>query len=152
MYKKPSQEPNSIEQEIIMLSYGIVRSVSRTMQHNDLLDHELSMLQMRTLMIISDTTITMTDLAKELNIKLPTMTTLIDRLYLMCLIERVDDPTDRRKVLIKLTAKGRRNLAKSTKNKLETTQHVLSAISDKDKQTLFEILSKMQDKLDKERK
>ncbi len=141
------------EQEIILLSYKVIRAVGKNIKFNETIDHELSMLQLRALMLIADKeNVTMSQLAKELNVKLPTATVLIDRLLVNRLVERVDDENDRRKVLITLTTKGKKDLEKSTKAKVERMTYVLNVISEQDKSNLLEILKKLYQKLEKEGK
>lgn len=72
---------------------------------------ELTPLQMQTLGVIKSlTTPTMSQIAEELNITLPTTTKLMDRLIEAEMITRIDDRADRRITRIKLTTKGARIL------------------------------------------
>jgi DNA-binding MarR family transcriptional regulator len=50
---------------------------------------------------------TMTELASELDVRLSTMTGIVDQLEAQRLVERVGDPHDRRKLRVSLSAEGR---------------------------------------------
>ena len=88
--------------EILMLSYKVIRAVAKNTP-TSFIDNDLSMLQLRALSMLAEGKLAMTDISKELNVKLPTATSLIDRLFIAGFVERVDDIKDRRKVLISLT-------------------------------------------------
>ena len=51
------------------------------------------------------------NLAERLNVRLPTLTSVVDKLVGQGLLERTRDPTDRRVVVLGCTPKGRRLLA-----------------------------------------
>jgi len=51
---------------------------------------------------------TVRDLAAELNVSRPVISRVADRLEELKFIRRIDDPEDRRSVLIELTAHGRK--------------------------------------------
>jgi DNA-binding MarR family transcriptional regulator len=67
----------------------------------------VTMAQMRVLMLLSVTGETrMSQLAPQLGISLSSLSSLVDRLVEADLARRRDDPTDRRNVLVSLTAQG----------------------------------------------
>src|SRR5688572_19066098 len=81
------------------------------------LDLELTMAQLKALMVVVQTGgISSRGIADRLSISAPAVTPLVDRLIDQKLVKREDDPSDRRVVLIRPTAR-----AQSTYEKLMET-------------------------------
>lgn len=76
-------------------------------ENNDRSDKLGNKNQMMAIMIIAKSgTITMTALSKFINMEKGSLTTLIDSLEAMGYVKRLDDPNDRRKKILSLTAEG----------------------------------------------
>lgn len=105
---------------------------------------ELSHLQIHTLFFIQmQNRCTLSKLAENFGVTLPTASKLIDRLFNQKLVERSEDPADRRNVLLAVTPAGDTKL-KETKNKryLEL-KRTLSILEESDLLHLQKILSKL---------
>jgi DNA-binding MarR family transcriptional regulator len=75
------------------------------------MDLDLTMPQFKLLLLIASRNgARVGDLAQRLGVTPPTVTTLLDRLEDQTLVRREDDPIDRRLVIARLTAHGRRLL------------------------------------------
>lgn len=78
--------------------------------------------QLMILLILHDTKngeLSISALAKEVGVTLPSVSGVIDRLYKEKIVERIRDKNDRRLVLVRLTEKGKEitaNLLKTLKN------------------------------------
>ena len=66
----------------------------------------LTMPQAKTLFLLADGPRRMTGIAKRLNVEMPSATTMIDRLVKKGLVERKQDPKDRRAVVCSITTAG----------------------------------------------
>ena len=70
-------------------------------------DIELTIPQLRTLVLLRSDDQRMTQIAEYLGTSLPSATSMIDRLFDKALVERMGDESDRRVVACRLTARGR---------------------------------------------
>jgi DNA-binding MarR family transcriptional regulator len=88
----------------------LIRQVNRFLRAGDLGDAtvgELTMAQVRVLFRLrNEGPLTSGGLAAALGVTLPTVTSVIDRLVARGLVERRDDPADRRRVILALAAEG----------------------------------------------
>lgn len=73
---------------------------------------ELTMPQFRALLLLGQGPRRMGDLASHLGVSLPSATSVVERLVQKGLVERRDDPSDRRVVLCALTPRGREEVEK----------------------------------------
>ena len=71
------------------------------------LEQDLTMQQAKTLFYLSDGPRRMSGIAKRFGVETPSATTMIDRLVAKRLVERGQDPSDRRAVVCSLTEAGR---------------------------------------------
>jgi DNA-binding MarR family transcriptional regulator len=72
-----------------------------------------------------------------------TMTGIIDTLEREGQIERVSDPTDRRKVIVRITRAGRELMEKFLPKHQENIKQILFRFSNKDRQDLLELLERL---------
>ena len=94
-----------------MMAYGDALSAADPIRLRFWDERGLTMAQLRLMYtILQDGDQSVGDLAEKLSVRPPTVTGLTDRLIKQDLIERVDDPSDRRVVIITLTDEGRRVL------------------------------------------
>jgi DNA-binding MarR family transcriptional regulator len=70
-------------------------------------DPDLTLPQLKALMMLSAEPLRMTDIAERLDIHLSSATTLMDRIISKGLAERLSDPDDRRVVLCHISSEGR---------------------------------------------
>ncbi len=115
---------------------------------------ELTPLQLHTLGVIkSHTTPTMSQIAEEMNITLPTTTTLIDRLAESGVVTRIADKEDRRVTRIKLTPKGTRLLKLLFEQQAEHINKMFEVLPQEDvdhlQRIMNQVLLKMEEKNEK---
>ncbi|MEG2337982.1 MAG: MarR family transcriptional regulator [Clostridium sp.] len=92
---------------------------------------------------------TVSKIAESLRISKPNMTPIIDNLISEGLVERLQDPKDRRKILIKLTTKGLELLENHKKIMLKNLNSKISTLPKEDIDTLKESTSNLLKILDK---
>jgi DNA-binding MarR family transcriptional regulator len=86
-----------------------------------------------------------TEIARNLHLETPSVTTMVDRLSERGLVERVKDPKDRRKALVSLTRKGK-NLVESTREPgRQLEEEMFGALNTKERETLRVLLRKFRD-------
>jgi len=92
---------------------------------------------------------TMTELADNIGAKLPSMTMMIDNLAEEGLVERARDEQDRRKVIVRLTDKGRRIREEFLEQRRQIAQQLFAKLSKEDEQELMHLLERVCDILEK---
>lgn len=80
------------------------------------------------------------NLAERLNVRLPTLTTVVDKLVGEGLLERARDPKDRRVVVLGCTAKGRRLLAGVAKVAARLVAEASRGVPEVDRRTAATVL------------
>ena len=83
------------------------------------------------------------DIAESVGVTRATMTGLLDGLERDGLIRRVDHPEDRRRILVTLTASGRRLLDEMLPDHLRRIAGVMAHLSKDDRKKLLELLEKV---------
>ncbi len=86
---------------------GRMQSKMRTRPGSAWSDLDLTMPQAKTLLYLADEPCRMNGIAGSLGVEMPSATSMIDRLATKGLVERRQDPTDRRAVVCSLTPAGR---------------------------------------------
>jgi len=84
--------------------------------------------------------LSMKELANNIGVNLPTMTMMIDKLIEDGMAERDRDALDRRKVIVCLTAQGKKIKAKFLAQRRKTAQSIFSSLNDQDKKELLKCL------------
>jgi DNA-binding MarR family transcriptional regulator len=84
-----------------------------------------------------------TDLAKATSLSSGAMTNRIDRLAAKKLLRRVQDPSDRRAVIVTLTAKGVRVIDKAIQLRLDAANEGIQGVSKVERETLASLLRKV---------
>lgn len=126
------------------------------MQVERWLDVDMSMAQLKTFFTLagpateSEDGLRVSDLARRLGVTPPTASTLIDRLVERGLVDRREDPTDRRQHRCRLTAAGQELLARLYESGRWRSRALLAALSEDElrmvRQTL-EILTRAAERL-----
>jgi DNA-binding MarR family transcriptional regulator len=83
------------------------------------------------------------ELAESAGISAPTATRMIDGLLERGLVSRVEDPTDRRAVVISLTAAGRSALAKKEREYAERRGRLADALEPHEQKAAAELLRRL---------
>lgn len=84
---------------------------------------------------------TMSDVAGYLRVSAPSATTLIDTLIDDGIVTRAEDPNDRRRVRLALSAKGKKFLASASKARERAFGRIVARLSTSDRAELARILS-----------
>jgi DNA-binding MarR family transcriptional regulator len=96
--------------ELVEEVVDIFRKLSKGWQGemmSALMEIDLSMAQLRTLFVMAkEEQATIGQVAEQLGIGIPTASHLVEKLVQAALAERAEDPTDRRRTLVRLTASG----------------------------------------------
>ncbi len=130
-----------IEQDIALQIYSLMRLMRKNVTNTVTLAHELSMVQLQALQLISEGHETMRVLANEMHVKMPTLTTHIDKLEKAGYVKRSHDSDDRRVIRVTMTTKGKTAWKKSMDAKMERMQTMLQKMSLKDKKDLQRIIT-----------
>jgi len=120
---------NNILQRI-MTSYN---DISKSINPKGLLKINLTSAQIKLLSCFSDRDeFTMTELSKNLNVSMPTMTAMVDRLVKSRMTERKRDDIDRRVVRVKLTDAGKKMLKRLISIRREEMEKILMNLSEEE--------------------
>jgi DNA-binding MarR family transcriptional regulator len=99
-------EEGSEAEELLAEAAELYQSVARRLRAMDAFQLDLTMRQLRAVMAISEGAATVNEIAASLGIAQPTASLLVDRLVRLDLVERVEDPRDRRRAPVRLTSRG----------------------------------------------
>jgi DNA-binding MarR family transcriptional regulator len=93
---------------------------------------DLTLNQFKGLRVIAHGPVTIGDIAARLGIAQPTASLLVERLVRVGLVERADDPSDRRRALARLSCEGERFVARITGDIHNHLRDGLARLSDDD--------------------
>lgn len=113
---------------------------------DDQLCAELSLSQMRCLAVfLCDNVVPlkMSDVAKKLNVTLPTVTQIVDKLVSIELLERVRDEEDRRLVMVSITEKGKVLIKMAQDRRRESFKWWLEKLNSEEQKELTNLLEKL---------
>ena len=136
------------DQEIFLFIYKISRLVRKNVADQSHTTEEPSMLQLQVLINLCHGAVTMSHLAQELYIKLPTASSLVDRLIEAGYVTRISDKLDRRITKIDLTEKGKQILTITMKAKMKKMKFILDKLTADEKQSLVSIMESLHKKLE----
>jgi DNA-binding MarR family transcriptional regulator len=106
-------------------------------------EHDLSIIQTRLLGVLRDRTPTMNELARFLGLDKSSVTGLVDRAERRGLVARVPSATDRRAVLVSLTAVGRSFVSQAAAAFEADVSALLSRLPPRERETLSRIVSRL---------
>jgi DNA-binding MarR family transcriptional regulator len=134
----------------IMTSYN---DISRSINPKGLLKINLTSAQIKLLTCFSDRdAFTMTELSRNLNVTMPTMTAMVDRLVKSTMIKRERDDVDRRVVKVELTDTGRKMLKKLIRIRREEMEKILMNLNDEEMENYLNSIEMVAQLLVKARK
>jgi DNA-binding MarR family transcriptional regulator len=135
-------EQKDIRKQLLPIMFQMFRQIKSEMAYEDV--SMASFLHMGTLLYIQEQGMpSMSDIAEYLKVAPPTATSLINTLIKEGIIERVNDPEDRRRVLLTLSAKGISSLEANLQSRNNAFMRAISNLSDTDCQELTRILTRM---------
>ena len=126
--------------------FATLRNFSRLFMQNVVDDgksikSDLRLSQIRAIAAFRDkNALSMKELANNIGVNLPTMTMMIDKLIADGMAERDRDASDRRKVIVCLTAQGKKIKTKFLAQRRKTAQSIFSSLNDQDKKELLACL------------
>jgi DNA-binding MarR family transcriptional regulator len=134
----------------IMTSYN---DISKSINPKGLLKINLTSAQIKLLTCFSDRdAFTMTELSRNLNVTMPTMTAMVDRLVKSAMIKRERDDVDRRVVTVKLTDTGRKMLKKLIRIRREEMEKILMNLNEEEMENYLNSIEMVAQLLVKARK
>jgi DNA-binding MarR family transcriptional regulator len=90
--------------------------------------------------------ITISEVARRLYLETPSITTMVDRLGDRGLVERLKDPKDRRKTLVRLTKEGKRMVESIREPGEQLQEEMFGVLGRRERDTLRGILQKLRDR------
>jgi len=134
----------------IMTSYN---DISKSINPKGLLKINLTSAQIKLLTFFSDRdAFTMTELSRNLNVTMPTMTAMVDRLVKSTMIKRERDDVDRRVVTVTLTDAGRKVLKKLIRIRRVEMEKILMNLNDEEMENYLNSIEMVAQLLVKARK
>ncbi len=97
--------------------------------------------------VFQKTNVTMTEIAKALDIKTSSASVLVDRLIRQKMLSRKGDEKDRRVIWIGITSKGKRVVAHIKEQKCKSVKAVFGHLTDRERASYLSILLKVKDYL-----
>lgn len=128
------------------LYFTTLRNFSRLFMQNVVDDgksikSDLRLSQIRAIAAFKDKNcLSMKELANNIGVNLPTMTMMINSLIKDGMAERDRDASDRRKVIVCLTAQGKKIKARFMAQRRKTAQSIFSSLNRDDKEKLIKCL------------
>ena len=108
------------------------------------MNYDLKLSQLKSIAAFKDDrAFSMNELAKNGMIKLPNMTIIVDSLIKDGIAERERDESDRRRVLVRLTPKGKKIRTQFLANRRKTAVSIFSGLSEEKRNELLESLEKV---------
>ncbi len=121
---------------VIPLVMGTIRTEMRSRRGAN-----LTVMQFRTLVFIDMKPQTsLSSVAEHLGLTLPTVSSMIDGMVEDDLVNRVDCPTDRRRVELSLTPAGKSLLAKAIYGTERRLEDILSGLTPVERDSIFEVM------------
>ncbi len=129
------------EEEVLNLLFRLGRAFTRRRQ-TDEGDPHLSMLQLQALIFIREReSCSMSSLAAEFRIGLPSATALVERLVRVDLLSRSEDPNDRRVTRVRLTSAGRERLRQLIDREVHETRALIEQLPAPDRDAIVRIVT-----------
>jgi DNA-binding MarR family transcriptional regulator len=124
------------------VNHAIRRRAAAEAEPNGVTSSQMRAMRM---LVRRDTPMRMSELAGALGIVRRSATSVVDDLESLGLVERVDDPADRRAVGVQLTSAGRKVMADARRRRRTAAGRVLAPLSESDLKTLRTLLRRVGD-------
>ena len=136
-------DKRTTQEDIMTLAYQIARHMRKQMGDSaqDKSVEKVSPYQLHVLFTLCLHATTMGELAAEMNITLPSATSLVDRLVKSGWVTRQPDPDDRRIIRLSVTEAGRTLLKKRKQERYRKFKFLLDAMPEADVKTLHRIFT-----------
>jgi DNA-binding MarR family transcriptional regulator len=110
----------------------------------------VNMSQLKAMRVFSeDSPLSMGELCKMANVKMPSMTEVVDRFEKEGILERIRDGEDRRVVKVKMTAKGKKMHQEVLKRRADELTKMFGFLTTKDRKKLVDSLKSVSEILTK---
>ena len=133
-----------VEIEMRMLEVkNLFSGISTEMVKNSvgIMGFAVNMSQLKAMTAFSeDSLLSMGELCKMANIKMPSMTEVVDRFEKEGILERIRDKEDRRVVKVKMTAKGKKMHKEVLKRRADELTKIFGVLTTKDRTKLVDSL------------
>lgn len=93
---------------------------------------DLTMGQLKALFVLTDAALTVGQVAGRMGLSKPTASLLVDRLVQLALVARTEDPQDRRRARVSLTAAGRARVTQLREGSEDRWRALLGQLADDD--------------------
>ena len=133
------------------LSKKLIKHISRVQRHlrsgqvSAWSELDLTMPQVKTLFLLAEGPMRMRGIAKRLGVEMPSATTMINRLVAKGLVERRQDPGDRRAVVCTVTPAGRKTVEKFWALRAARIESLAAVLSKKELEIVVPALKIMAD-------
>jgi DNA-binding MarR family transcriptional regulator len=125
--------------EVKNLFYGI--STEMVKNSVGIMGFAVNMSQLKAMTAFSeDSLLSMGELCKMANIKMPSMTEVVDRFVKEGILERIRNNEDRRVVKVKMTAKGKKMHKEVLKRRADELTNIFGVLTTKDRTKLVDSL------------
>lgn len=129
-------------EEVLQLMPYIFKGVLR--QTDALTSGQITISQFLALSLMNNKgQVKMKDIAKDFNISLPAATGIVQRLFNLELVKRVDDKADRRVIRIVVTPKGKKIVEQISAKRKELIGSIFGKLSEKERENYLQILRKL---------
>lgn len=141
----PPSAPESARFVDNYLPYLLARTSMLVSQefHTELAARQVPIMHWRVLVTLNDGPMHVTDLAKIVLEKQPTMSKIIDRMEKLDLVQRQQGVADRRSTLVSITAEGRRIVRPLIKLARKHEEEVLAPLGEDNARVLVDVLRKL---------
>lgn len=131
--------PDACAQEILDVIPAVMRTIRAELRRHRAAD--LSIPQFRTLAFIDrNANASLSDVTEHIGLTLPSMSKIVDGLVTRKLITRQTHPTDRRRMTLALTARGRTTLQSSRAATRACLAEDLAALTDRQRETVVQAM------------
>lgn len=129
--------------EVEELNAQYLRTVQRATMP-EWLDLELTTAQLKTLLVLnSGSPMTIGQVREQLDVTLPTASHLVDKLVRMGLVERHEDPQDRRRIVASITDAGRERVRRLRRGSGEIFRTWFEQLDDEDLRACLPVMRKL---------
>lgn len=141
----------SFAEEVMRLMSGMMRGAFK-IDNSMLAKKDVTFSQIVSLDLLNTKgMLKMKDIAASLNISLPAVTGLVDRLHKIGMVKRVLDKADRRVIYVRLTNKGEKALLDFRSKRRELIEKTFSKLTEEERTSYINILRKLKDIISSEK-
>jgi len=141
---------DNLSRNIDRLETALNKTIKRIRADMVNLEEGLTSSQFYVLALLLKNKLTVTEIAKALNVKPSAVTSILDRMHENGFIVRRRDEADRRLVMVGITAKGQSIFATSQEKRHKIVGHYFSCLTDEEIELLVNVFEKVAHSIDTE--